>query len=178
MGGYGTYKLGLQWPDLFGRAFTVVGPPVAPGYLNTRQLIENARWLPYLNWAGRTDELVPIGLVRAQQQRFDELGLRSQLWTYPGGHLDLAAGDRGRQRGRSSSRPWCSPTRAGWTTSSCRAPTTGGWGWSTTTPTGCPVCAHARASAGRSAPSAARRRRVPLAPEVPSDAPATPSSSA
>ena len=94
MGGYGTYKLGLQWPDLFGRAFTVVGPPAAPGYLNTRQLIENARWLPYLNWAGRTDELVPIGLVRAQQQRFDELGLRSQLWTYPGGHLDLAAGDR------------------------------------------------------------------------------------
>ena len=71
-----------------------MGPPVAPGYLNTRQLIENARWLPYLNWAGRTDELVPIGLVRAQQQRFDELGLRSQLWTYPGGHLDLAAGDR------------------------------------------------------------------------------------
>ena len=25
MGGYGTYKLGLQWPDLFGAAFTVVG---------------------------------------------------------------------------------------------------------------------------------------------------------
>jgi dienelactone hydrolase len=94
MGGYGTYKLGLQWPDLFGRAFTVVGPPVAPGYLNTRQLIENARWLPYMNWAGRTDMSVPIGLVRAQQQRFDELGLRSQLWTYPGGHLNLAAGDQ------------------------------------------------------------------------------------
>ena len=94
MGGYGTYKLGLQWPDLFGAAFTTVGPPVAPGYLNTRQLIENARWLPYLNWAGRTDMSVPIGLVRAQQQRFDDLGLRSQLWTYPGGHLNLAAGDR------------------------------------------------------------------------------------
>jgi hypothetical protein len=94
MGGYGTYKLGLQWPDLFGRAFTVVGPPVAPGYLNTRQLIENARWLPYLNWAGRTDALVPIGLVRAQQQRFDDLGLRSQLWEYPFGHLNLAAIDR------------------------------------------------------------------------------------
>ena len=26
MGGYGTYKLGLQWPDLFGAAFTTVGP--------------------------------------------------------------------------------------------------------------------------------------------------------
>jgi hypothetical protein len=93
MGGYGTYKLGMQWPDLFGAAFTTVGPPVAPGYLNTRQLIENARWLPYLNWAGRTDELVPYALVRAQQQRFDDLGLRSQLWTYPGGHLELAGRD-------------------------------------------------------------------------------------
>jgi hypothetical protein len=93
MGGYGTYKLGMQWPDLFGAAFTTVGPPLAPGYLDTRQLVENARWLPYLNWAGRTDALVPIALVRAQQQRFTNLGLRSQLWTYPGGHLDLAGGD-------------------------------------------------------------------------------------
>jgi Prolyl oligopeptidase family len=94
MGGYGTYKLGLQWPDLFGAAFTTVGPPLAGGYLNTGLIVENARWLPYLNWAGRTDSLVPIGAVRAQQARFDELGLRSQLWTDPGGHLDLAAGDR------------------------------------------------------------------------------------
>jgi poly(3-hydroxybutyrate) depolymerase len=94
MGGYGTYKLGLQWPDLFGAAFTTVGPPLAPGYLNTGQLLENARWVPFLNWAGRTDELVPIAIVRAQQQHFDQLGLRNQLWTYPGGHLDLAAIDR------------------------------------------------------------------------------------
>ena len=90
MGGYGTYKLGLQWPDLFGAAFTTVGPPVAPGYLNTSQLIENARWVPYLNWAGRTDALVPIALVRAQQQRFDELG---------------------------PAQPACGPTRAATTTS-------------------------------------------------------------
>jgi hypothetical protein len=94
MGGYGTYKLGMQWPDLFGAAFTTVGPPVAPGYLDTSQLIENARWVPFMNWAGRTDGSVPISLVRAQQQRFTDLGLRSQLWTYPGGHYDLAAGDR------------------------------------------------------------------------------------
>jgi dienelactone hydrolase len=94
MGGYGTYKLGLQWPDLFGAAFTTVGPPLFPGHVNTIRLVENARWLPYLNWAGRNDELVPIGVVRAQQQRFDELGLRSQLWTFAGGHVDLAAGDR------------------------------------------------------------------------------------
>jgi hypothetical protein len=93
MGGYGTYKLGLQWPDLFGAAFTTVGPPLLPGHVNAMRLVENARWLPYLNWAGRNDELVSIALVRAQQQRFDQLGLRSQLWTFPGGHLDLGAGD-------------------------------------------------------------------------------------
>jgi hypothetical protein len=104
MGGYGTYKLGLQWPDLFGAAFTTVGPPGQGGWVppapptggqdtNTNLIVENARWLPYLNWAGRTDTLVPYAGVRAQQARFDQLGLRSQLWTYPGGHLDLAAGD-------------------------------------------------------------------------------------
>ena len=39
MGGYGTYKLGMQWPDLFGAAFTTVGPAGrAGGYLNTNQL--------------------------------------------------------------------------------------------------------------------------------------------
>jgi poly(3-hydroxybutyrate) depolymerase len=104
MGGYGAYKLGLQWPDLFGRAFTTVGPPgrgiwVPPGppsggqATNTNPLLENARWVPFMNWAGRTDSLVPIAGPRAQQARFDELGLRSQLWTYPGGHYDLAARD-------------------------------------------------------------------------------------
>ena len=104
MGGYGTYKLGLEWPDLFGAAFTTVGPPalgawVPPGPpsggqdTNSNLLVENGRWVPYLNWAGRTDALVPYVGVRAQQARFDELGLRSQLWTYPGGHFDLAGMD-------------------------------------------------------------------------------------
>ncbi|MBA3264646.1 MAG: hypothetical protein H0T69_19695 [Thermoleophilaceae bacterium] len=104
MGGHGTYKLGLQWPDLFGTAFTTVGPPargvwIPPGpassgqSTNSNLLIENARWVPFLNWVGRTDTLVPIAGPRAQQARFDALGLRSQLWTYPGGHFDLAAGD-------------------------------------------------------------------------------------
>jgi hypothetical protein len=96
MGGYGTYKLGMQWPDLFGAAFTTVGPPAAGGFLDTGLLVGNARWLPYMNWAGRTDMLVPIASVRAQQKRFDELGLRSQLWTFPGDHFDLAIGDEWR----------------------------------------------------------------------------------
>jgi hypothetical protein len=106
MGGYGTYKLGLQWPDLFGRAFTTVGPPgrgiwvppdpPVPGgqASNSNLLVENARWVPYLNWVGETDVLVPIAGTRAQQARFDELRLRSQLWAFPFGHLNLAVLDR------------------------------------------------------------------------------------
>jgi hypothetical protein len=106
MGGYGTYKLGVQWPDLFGRAFTTVGPPgrgfwvppnpPVPGgqASNSSLLLENARWVPYVNWAGETDDLVPIAGPRAEQARFDELGLRSQLWTFPFGHLNLAVLDR------------------------------------------------------------------------------------
>ncbi len=62
MGGYGTYKLGVEYPDLFGRAFTTVGPPglgvwVPPappqpgGQVSlTEPLLENVRWVPYLNW--------------------------------------------------------------------------------------------------------------------------------
>ncbi|MBA2630923.1 MAG: prolyl oligopeptidase family serine peptidase, partial [Thermoleophilaceae bacterium] len=105
MGGYGTYKLGLQWPDLFGQAFTTVGPPgrgvwIPPGvpssgqFTNTNLIVENARWVPFLNWAGLTDTAVPYVGPRAQQARFDELGLRSQLWTYAGGHYEAAAVDQ------------------------------------------------------------------------------------
>lgn len=107
MGGYGTYKLGTQYPDLFGRAFTTVGPPargvwVPPaGPMNTEGepsqdtnsnlVLENARWIPFLNWVEITDELVPYPGPRAQQARFDELGLRSELWSFaPGEHFTLA----------------------------------------------------------------------------------------
>ena len=106
MGGYGTYKLGTQYPDLFGRAFTTVGPPgrgiwipPAPAsngqHTNSNLVLENARWVPYLNWAGARDELVPYPGVRAQQARFDRLSLRSVLETFPNyGHFDLAIQDQ------------------------------------------------------------------------------------
>ncbi len=106
MGGYGTYKLGTHYPDLFGRAFTAVGPPgrgiwIPPAppsdgaSTNSNLVLENARWLPYLSWVASEDELVPYAGVRAQQARFDVLGLRSQLWTYsPAEHFTLAVVDR------------------------------------------------------------------------------------
>ncbi|MDP9383704.1 MAG: alpha/beta hydrolase-fold protein [Actinomycetota bacterium] len=106
MGGYGTYKLGTQYPDLFGKAFTTVGPPgrgiwVPPAppsdgqFTNSNLVLENARWVPYLNWVEAADQLVPYTGPRAQQARFDALGLRSQLWTFsPGEHFTLAITDR------------------------------------------------------------------------------------
>lgn len=107
MGGYGTYKLGAEYPDLFGRAFTTVGPPARGIWVppatpmntdgepdqdtNTNPLLENVRWIPYLNWNEVSDELVPYVGPRAQQARFDSLGLRSQLWSFtPGEHFTLA----------------------------------------------------------------------------------------
>ena len=106
MGGYGTYKLGVQYPDLFARAFTTVGPPglgvwpvVAPpqpgGQVSlTTPLLGNVRWIPYMNWVGAEDQLVPYPGPTAQQNRFDQLGLRSELWTFQGDHFTLALLDR------------------------------------------------------------------------------------
>jgi len=106
MGGYGTYKLGVQYPDLFARAFTTVGPPglgiwpvVTPplpgGQVSlTTPLLGNVRWIPYMNWVGLQDDLVPYPGPTAHQNRFDELKLRSELWTFQGEHFTLAIQDR------------------------------------------------------------------------------------
>ncbi|MGI8438681.1 MAG: hypothetical protein ACR2NV_00505 [Thermoleophilaceae bacterium] len=111
MGGYGTYKLGVEYPDLFGRAFTTVGPPArgvwpAPAppsdpesgrftqFTNTQPRLESLRWVPFLNWIEMADDLVPFIGPKEQQRRFDELGLRSRLLTFQGGeHLTLATVD-------------------------------------------------------------------------------------
>lgn len=107
MGGYGTYKLGTQYPDLFGRAFTTVGPPglgvwlppapPTPGGASSLStlVLGNVRWVPYLNWVASSDELVPIVGPVTQQRTFDELGLRSSLRIFsPAEHFTLATLDR------------------------------------------------------------------------------------
>jgi hypothetical protein len=87
MGGYATYRLGTLYPDLFGKAFTQVGPPadgiwVPPldptGGIETLSnlWLENARNLPYLNLVAAQDELVPIAGTRAQNLGAPELGIR------------------------------------------------------------------------------------------------------
>ena len=167
MGGYGTYKLGLQWPDLFGAAFTTVGPPLARRVPEHEPAVENARWVPFLNWAGRTDALVPIAAVRAQQQRFDELNLRSQPLDLPGRSLQPRRTTSGMVLARSWPARSSSATPTASTTRSYRPPTAGGSVWSTITPTGCRTCAPGPGAGQPSAPAAS-----------PSGAGSTPSPSA
>lgn len=110
MGGYGTYRLGGLYPDLFGKAFSVVGPPgdgiwVPPGpptggaeTLSNRWLV-NTRNLPFLNVVAGADELVPWIGPRAQNlgapelgiDGFEQLGYRYRFVTYPAAeHFTLA----------------------------------------------------------------------------------------
>ena len=111
MGGYATYRLGGLYPDLFGKAFSVVGPPgkklwippMAPSdgiQTLSNSWLENTRNLPFLNFAMVTDELVPVVGPVAQNlgnpalgiKGFDQLGYRFGFVLFsPGEHYSHAA---------------------------------------------------------------------------------------
>lgn len=105
MGGYGTYKYVVHYPDLWASAFTTVGPPgegvwVPPGDPSggpetlTNSILENARWVPFHNWVGLADELVPVAGPIEQQRTFDALGLRSETLIFGAAdHFALAVTD-------------------------------------------------------------------------------------
>ena len=95
MGGYGAYKLGLAYPEVFAQAVVLAGPPVCgvrllpdvdiPANLDpdshcaregdTFPLLVNARWLPFVIAHGVLDELVPLPSVLFQVLELDRLGL-------------------------------------------------------------------------------------------------------
>jgi hypothetical protein len=85
MGGYGTYKLATQFPDLFAAGQPTVGPPGLgiwiPGAVeppegsNTNDMLASLRHVPFMAWVGVEDELVPYAGNLAQAQTFAELGL-------------------------------------------------------------------------------------------------------
>jgi dienelactone hydrolase len=54
MGGFGTFKLAVQFPDLFARAQPTVGALDVPA-----EMVASLRWVPFLMWNARSDELVP-----------------------------------------------------------------------------------------------------------------------
>lgn len=110
MGGYATYRLGTLYPDLFGAAVTVVGPPGDGIWLGagaptggaetlSNLWLENARNLPYMNIVAGADELVPItgttqqnvGPASNGRTSFEALGYRYAFDVYPAAeHLTLA----------------------------------------------------------------------------------------
>ena len=106
MGGYATYKLGAQFPDLFAKGQPVVGPPgegvwvppapPQPGgeQSNTNRMLASFRNVPFLIWNGTADELVPVASAQAQAAEFASLGLRYEWDLFPGAdHFALAIND-------------------------------------------------------------------------------------
>src|ERR1700704_3648179 len=66
MGGGGTYRLASRWPDLWGRAFPIVGPPTSAASFTS------LRNVPVMAWDGPNDELVgpemsDMAFLNAQQ---------------------------------------------------------------------------------------------------------------
>lgn len=105
MGGHGSFRFATQFPDLFARVQTVVGPPAVgvwvppltnPGPAsNTFEALESLYHVPIQNWVASADQLVPYPGPRAQADRLFELGYRSEFWTFaPAEHLTLAAHDQ------------------------------------------------------------------------------------
>ena len=100
MGGYATYRLASLYPDLFGKALSIVGPPIAGIWVPpaqrsdptlTNSWLENTRNVPFLNAVGVVDELVPYYGTRTQNlgapehgiDGFDQLGYRFRFMSYP-----------------------------------------------------------------------------------------------
>jgi pimeloyl-ACP methyl ester carboxylesterase len=103
MGGYGAYKLGLAYPEVFAQAVVLAGPPTCgvrllpdidiPADLDpashcaregdTWRLLVNARWLPFVIAHGLLDELVPFASAAEQVLELDRLGYRYRFTVYP-----------------------------------------------------------------------------------------------
>jgi len=101
MGGYATYKLGSQFPDLFAAGQPTVGPPglgvgaaVAQGSLTT-PMLPSLRHVPVKMWVGTLDELVPIPTTIAHAQAADTAGLRYEFDVFTfADHFALAVNDQ------------------------------------------------------------------------------------
>jgi hypothetical protein len=107
MGGYGTYRFGALFPDLFYKAQPTVGPPAVGIWIppnaptggadsNSFPMLPSFRNLPIVMWVMHTDELVPFAGTEYQAHRgFDALGLRYEFWAFaPGEHLTLSINDQ------------------------------------------------------------------------------------
>ncbi|HXW59573.1 MAG TPA: hypothetical protein VEJ23_08880 [Solirubrobacteraceae bacterium] len=101
MGGFASYKLALEYPDLFAQSMPLEGPVICgtryatgvetspPGSVqctsdgNTTPLIVNGKWIPYVMTYGALDELVPFTGGVEQVEAFNKLGYRYYAVLYP-----------------------------------------------------------------------------------------------
>ena len=82
MGGGGTYRLASKWPDLWARAFPIVGPPTSSGSF------ANFRNIPVMAWFGQNDELVGPELSEEAFANASGAGIRYDHWVFtPAGHI-------------------------------------------------------------------------------------------
>ena len=82
MGGGGTYRLGSRWPDLFARAFPIVGPPTSAASFKA------LRNVPVMAWYGHTDELVGPEMSEEAFLNAEQSGIRYDHWEFvPAGHI-------------------------------------------------------------------------------------------
>jgi dienelactone hydrolase len=82
MGGGGTYRLASRWPDLWARAFPIVGPPTS------EETFTSLRNIPVLAWYGQNDELVPVADSEQAFLSAKNTGLRYDMWVFaPAGHV-------------------------------------------------------------------------------------------
>jgi hypothetical protein len=88
MGGFGTFKLAEQFPDLFARAQPTVGESEDNG------LIPSLRNIPVLMWNAAADELVPPTDYLPTALALDQAGYRYELDVFSGEHLTLVANDQ------------------------------------------------------------------------------------
>ena len=87
MGGIGTFQLGEQFPDLFGKAFSISGT-------DQTGMLGNLRNLPILMWNMVADEEVPISGPEQTAATLDGLGYRYELDEFsPGEHNTFALND-------------------------------------------------------------------------------------
>jgi hypothetical protein len=87
MGGIGTFQLGEQFPDLFGKAFSISGT-------DNTGMPGNLRNLPVLMWNMVADEEVPIAGPEQTAKALDAAGYRYELDEFaPGEHNTFALND-------------------------------------------------------------------------------------
>jgi predicted esterase len=88
MGGLGTWRLAGRWPDLFARAFPIVGPGT------TADFDESMRNVPVMAWHGQNDELANPATVEAAFAVAEQAGIRYDHWVFaPAGHITIGNND-------------------------------------------------------------------------------------